>query len=36
MYVGEDARKNESSYIAGGNVSSFNHYGKRYGGSLKT
>jgi hypothetical protein len=27
--------KKEPSYTAGGNVSQYNYYGKRYGGSLK-
>jgi hypothetical protein len=33
--VGEDMGKKESSYITGGNVSKYNHFGKQYGGSLK-
>ena len=28
--------KRESPYIVGGNVNWYNHYGKQYGGSLKT
>jgi hypothetical protein len=32
-YVGEDVRKKEPSYTAGGNVNYYNHYGKQYGGS---
>jgi hypothetical protein len=33
---GKDARKNEPSYTAGGNVSLVNHFGKQYRGFLKT
>jgi hypothetical protein len=33
--VGENVRKLESLYIAGGNVSWYNHFGKQYGGFLK-
>jgi hypothetical protein len=29
-------RKKELSYIAGRNLSKYNHYGKQYEGSLKT
>jgi hypothetical protein len=32
-YVGEDVRKKEPLYTAGGNVNYYNHYGKQYGGS---
>jgi hypothetical protein len=28
--------KTELSYISGGNVNYYNHYGKQYAGSLKT
>lgn len=34
--VGEDVEKREPLCTVGGNVSWHNHYGKEYGGSLKT
>jgi hypothetical protein len=33
--VGEDVGKKESSYTAGGNIKTYNQYGKQYGGSSK-
>jgi hypothetical protein len=33
--VGEDVRKRESLYTAGGNINDYIHYGKLYGGSPK-
>jgi hypothetical protein len=33
--VDKDATKQEPLYIVGGNVDSYNHYGKQYGELLK-
>ena len=33
--VGESVEKRESSYIVGGTVSYYNHYGDQYGGTLE-
>ena len=33
--AGEDVKKRDASYIVGGNINSYNHYGKQYGGSSK-
>ena len=33
--AGEDVKRREPSYIVGGNVNSYSHYGKQHGGSLK-
>jgi hypothetical protein len=34
--AGKDVGKKEPSYTAGGNASLYNHFGKQYGGFLKT
>ena len=34
--AGEGVEKREPSYIAGGNVNWYSHYGKQCGGSLKS
>ena len=33
--AGEDVERREPSYIVGGNVNWYRHYGEQYGGSLK-
>ena len=33
--AGEGMEKKESSYVVGGNVNWYNHYGEQCGGSLK-
>ena len=33
--AGEGVEKREPSYIVGGNVNWYSHYGEQYGGSLK-
>ena len=33
--AGEDVETREPSYIVGGNVNFYSHYGEQYGGSLK-
>ena len=35
LNAGESVEKREPSYIIGGNVSWYSHYGKQYGGSSK-
>ena len=34
--AGEDVEKREPSYILGGDVNWYSHYGEEYGGSLKS